>query len=119
LTCLGNNILLGPNGAILNPDFKEKEAQALAKILGVPCERRTVMEIEAVGALGVIHGLRTREGRRSTTGSVTTTTTTRPTTTMTPTTTPMTTTTTMTTTMTMTMTIATKRTANNGLLYCY
>jgi translation initiation factor 6 len=58
LTCLGNNILLGPNGAILNPDFKEKEAQALAKILGVPCERRTVMEIEAVGALGVIHGLR-------------------------------------------------------------
>lgn len=54
LTCLGNNILATEKAAIINPDFTEKEAARLSEALGVPCERKEVNEIEAVGSIGVV-----------------------------------------------------------------
>ena len=56
LTCLGNNILVGTKSAILNPDFKPKEIKQIEKAIGMPCNPATIMDIEAVGALGVQRG---------------------------------------------------------------
>lgn len=58
LTCLGNNILLSEQAAYINPDFTAKETKHLEEELGIPCKRKEIMEIEAVGSIGVI-----REGR--------------------------------------------------------
>ncbi|MBN1275470.1 translation initiation factor IF-6 [Candidatus Woesearchaeota archaeon] len=54
LTCLGNNIIHSSKAGLLNPDFKDEEVEAIQEALGVPCERSRIMEIEALGAVGVI-----------------------------------------------------------------
>lgn len=56
LTCLGNNILPGTKRALLNPDFKEHERKAIEEALELPCEAATIMEVEAIGALGIARG---------------------------------------------------------------
>lgn len=53
LTCLGNNILVTEKAALINPDFTDEETAILEKALGVPCTRREVMDIEAVGGIGI------------------------------------------------------------------
>jgi translation initiation factor 6 len=54
LTCLGNNILIGPKAALLNPDFTDKEVKIIQKTLGLPCIQDTIADVEAVGSIGVI-----------------------------------------------------------------
>ncbi|MBD3209016.1 translation initiation factor IF-6 [Candidatus Woesearchaeota archaeon] len=54
LTCLGNNILLTEKRALLNPDFKAKTVEKLKEVLRLPCEQTTIMEVEAIGSIGVI-----------------------------------------------------------------
>lgn len=56
LTALGNNVLLGVQGAILNPDFTDKDEEILGETLSLPCKRDTIVEVEAVGSIGVIRG---------------------------------------------------------------
>lgn len=54
MTCLGNNILVTKKAALINPDFTSAEAKRLEKVLGVPCRRKEVMDIEAVGSIGIV-----------------------------------------------------------------
>ena len=56
LTCLGNNVIIGKNKALINPDFTKQEQAQLEEALGMPCEQTTIMEIEAIGAVAVIRG---------------------------------------------------------------
>ena len=54
LTCLGNNIVVGPKGAIINPEFTDEALTQISEALGVDCHRRKIMEIEAVGSIGIV-----------------------------------------------------------------
>lgn len=56
LTCLGNNIIIGATQALINPEFTDDEQQMLEEALRLPCTKRTIMEIEAIGAVAVIRG---------------------------------------------------------------
>lgn len=54
LTCLGNNIMFSDAMALINPDYSDAAAQQIADALGLEVEKSTIMEIEALGAIGLI-----------------------------------------------------------------
>lgn len=51
LTALGNNIVCNDHGAIVNPEFKDNEIEAISSALGVKVVRGTIEGLETVGAL--------------------------------------------------------------------
>ncbi|MFH1589604.1 MAG: translation initiation factor IF-6 [archaeon] len=56
LTCLGNNILMNKNGALVNPDFSDEEVKKLKSILKIPVEKFGIAKTETPGACAVING---------------------------------------------------------------
>lgn len=54
LTCLGNNVLVGQKSALAHPDFSDAELDSISDALGLPIERATITDIEAVGAVGIM-----------------------------------------------------------------
>ena len=55
LTCLGNNILISGNKALVNPDYREEEIKKLEKVLGIKAEAVTIADVEIIGATAVIN----------------------------------------------------------------
>lgn len=56
LTCLGNNILASDNALLVNPEFTDEDVTELSEKTGLPCLKGSIMEIEAIGSIGVIRG---------------------------------------------------------------
>lgn len=54
-TCLGNNILIGKKGGLINPLFTEAQAKKISDLIKVPLTRYKIGEIEAIGSLAVIN----------------------------------------------------------------
>ncbi len=54
LTCLGNNVLIGPEGVIINPEFSDSEKAFFEKATNRRVVKRSFLDVEAVGSLGVI-----------------------------------------------------------------
>lgn len=55
LTCLGNNILISNNKALINPDYPENEIKKLEKLLGLKVTPTMIADVEIVGAAVVIN----------------------------------------------------------------
>ncbi len=55
LTCLGNNMLISNEQALLNPDYTEEEVKKVEKLLGVKAQTTMIAEIEIVGAAVIIN----------------------------------------------------------------
>ncbi len=55
LTCLGNNILIGSETAILNPDYTEEECKKVEELLGLKIIQALIADIEIIGATAVIN----------------------------------------------------------------
>lgn len=55
LTALGNNILCNDNGAVVNPEFKEKEIEDIGLALGVQVVKGTIEGLETIGSLGIVN----------------------------------------------------------------
>ncbi|MFH1212071.1 MAG: translation initiation factor IF-6 [Candidatus Woesearchaeota archaeon] len=55
LTCLGNNLLIGPKGAFANPEFSDADIKLIEKALNIPVERKGFLDINAVGSLGAFN----------------------------------------------------------------
>jgi translation initiation factor 6 len=55
LTCLGNNILISKNKAILNPDYNPEEQKFVAEKLNIEVKTGKIANIEIVGATIVIN----------------------------------------------------------------
>jgi translation initiation factor 6 len=55
LTCLGNNMLISDEKALLNPDYTEEEVKRVEKLLGVKAQTTMIAEIEIVGAAAIIN----------------------------------------------------------------
>lgn len=59
LTCLGNNILCNDQGALVNPEFSQQEMQFIQKVLKVPTQKATIIELDNLGSLAALnkHGV--------------------------------------------------------------
>lgn len=62
LTCLGNNIVCNDHGALINPEFKDKEIAIIEEALGVKTKKIKIADLEGPGACivtnnkhGIIH----------------------------------------------------------------
>ncbi len=55
LTCLGNNMIVGDDVAIVSTEFSEGEEKHLATALGVKTIRRTLNEMSSIGSLVVLN----------------------------------------------------------------
>lgn len=55
LTCLGNNIVISNNGLLINPEFNEKEVEALKKLYDRKVVAKSFASTNAVGNIVVIN----------------------------------------------------------------
>lgn len=55
LTCLGNNMLISNEKALLNPDYNKDEVKEVEKLLKIKAKTAIIAEIEIVGATVVIN----------------------------------------------------------------
>jgi translation initiation factor 6 len=59
-TCLGNNVLMNDEAALLNPEFSDEETQHVANQASVECMKTQLAERNAVGSLGAFNAAKQR-----------------------------------------------------------
>lgn len=56
LTCLGNNMVVNENGAVISKDFSEKDVTTLRKLLDLPVKKVHIADTSTPGSCIVING---------------------------------------------------------------
>lgn len=55
LTCLGNNLIVGDNNILANPEFSDAQVKQIGSIFGLPCNKAKITGINTIGSLVVLN----------------------------------------------------------------